>query len=489
MRVENRLRCWVLVLGNVDYMIRAVIFGIAAVLMTNVIAAPVMARDGDDEEPPVFRQLDPNEIDVSDVEIFGSDSGPVYGERLATDEATETPEQEDVADVIYELATGPRLDPRPRRMDVAEVELFDPSADEAPAPVVIAEVIEEPAPEEMKQVEEDLYAEAEALFQSLHENDIDISGVEIFDIGSNSTEVASEIPVVDEQVTAEVTAAVPTPRPTQTSPAEETITATPTVRPEAETNPVQLTEALDPEVSPTLAPNTPAPATDTIDVADVEIFSGEEDPKADEIEAREQAAELFAGADEAIAANNDDTDEFEIATALPTPTSPGRNSSVVDRSVGDRSERGHGFGSGAFPGLYSGVGVANGMRLELETNGLNVRGWLVDSAGQVFTIGGEIATLDGHAQAAVVSDSAAIGYLDLHLTNLGLGALYVPLRENLSPVVEDAKRYEFLRAMSSEAQTALAMERAERLEILASQPSQDRRRRRVVWQEEEDVWD
>ena len=473
---------------------RLVLFGIVAGLMAAVIWAPASARADDYDEAPVFRQLDPNDVDVSDVEIFGRDSGPVYGQRLAIDEPEEPAMPEETTPTVFAINASPAFDPRMVRarvsapgqpMDVAEVEIYDPSADEQaaiepedvptprpdPAPVEVAAVEFELEPvEELAQIEEterDLYAQAEDLFRELHDNDIDISGVEIYglDTDDDSSAASTEMAVV-----------APSPSPT----------ITPVVTPNVDVEP---SPAMRPDQPPTQLAGADRPVTveqDRMDVAEVEIFELEQDPKSDEVEAREEAAALFAGAEDVIEQDQDDDSSYEMASVR-NPAGPVPD--VIDRSVGNREDRNSGFDSGAFQGLFSGVGVASGMRLDLEINGPNVHGWLIDSTGQVFTVGGEIATMDGHAQAAVVSDSAAIGYLDLQLTNLGLGALYVPLRDDMSPIVADAREYEFLRAMSAEAQAALAVGRAERLEILASQPNRDLRRRQVIWQEEDDPWD
>ncbi len=174
------------------------------------------------------------------------------------------------------------------------------------------------------------------------------------------------------------------------------------------------------------------PAEDGPDVSGVAIIDGglEFDPKAAALEAYEMAS------------------LGPTATLPPEPAQP--NVPLPN------------YDSGAFSGVYGGVGQARGMRLEIDLSGQALTGWFVDSSGQVFSIEGELSAEDGRARAAVVSAETAVGFLDLRLTNLGMAALFVPLAEDLTPMVSAARDYEFLRALSSEAQTALDASRSAR---------------------------
>jgi len=116
----------------------------------------------------------------------------------------------------------------------------------------------------------------------------------------------------------------------------------------------------------------------------------------------------------------------------------------------------------AYSGIFSGVGIAEGMRLRLELADSNLDGWFLDSSGQNFRVDGQLTNMDGRAQAVVISASIPVGYFDLQLTNLGMTALFVPLSEDMTPITGDARQYEFLRTLSDAALSALEAERAAR---------------------------
>jgi hypothetical protein len=120
------------------------------------------------------------------------------------------------------------------------------------------------------------------------------------------------------------------------------------------------------------------------------------------------------------------------------------------------------FTSAAYAGLFTGVGLAEGMRLQIDLNDTALTGWFLDSSGQNFRIDGQLANEEGRAQAVVISGGVPIGYMNLQLTNLGLTSLFVPLDEALAPIPGDARQYEFLRTLSPAAQSALEAERAAR---------------------------
>jgi hypothetical protein len=153
-------------------------------------------------------------------------------------------------------------------------------------------------------------------------------------------------------------------------------------------------------------------------------------------------------------------DEFEMAGV--------DNPAVVtlpDNATGESempSQPRQQFDSSAYTGLFTGVGIAEGMRLQLNLADRSLNGSFVDRRGQTFRIDGQLTEEEGHAQAMVISAGAPIGYMNLQLTNLGVTSLFVPLDENLSPQTASARQYEFLRTLSPAAQSRLEAERAAR---------------------------
>jgi len=120
------------------------------------------------------------------------------------------------------------------------------------------------------------------------------------------------------------------------------------------------------------------------------------------------------------------------------------------------------FDSTAYAGYFTGVGIADGMQLQIYLSGQALSGSFVDRRGQNFRIDGQLADEEGRAQAMVISSGTPIGYMNLQLTNLGLTSLFVPLDENLTPQSASARQYEFLRTLSPAAQSRLEAERAAR---------------------------
>jgi len=132
------------------------------------------------------------------------------------------------------------------------------------------------------------------------------------------------------------------------------------------------------------------------------------------------------------------------------------------------------FNSSAYTGLFTGVGIADGMRLQLNLTDASLSGTFIDRGGRNFRVDGQLTNEEGRAQALVVSAGQPVGYMDLQLTNLGLTSLFVPLDETRTPQTASARQYEFLRTLSPAAQSALEAERAARE---ASQGDVDRSRR------------
>ncbi len=169
------------------------------------------------------------------------------------------------------------------------------------------------------------------------------------------------------------------------------------------------------------------------------------------------AARVDPKAPSGLVAGEDD--EFDLAALPPQPDPtlaprPGQQETANSGST---------FDSRAFRGTFSGIGGGEGMRLELATLGMELDGWFVDSAGQVFEVDGEFTSLEGDAQAAIVNAGQMVGFMELHLTNLGLSALYIPLMDG-EPMITAARQYEFLRALSGEAQSGIENSRSQREE-------------------------
>ncbi len=482
------------------------------------------AEDRDTEEPalrdeagPLFRPLSEDEVDISDVEIFGEGSAPVFGTPMAAPMTTPQAETIPEVDPVQEPTARPA--PRPAGvasapdapsyeglsadsnsffggedegvLDIADAKLIDPLAEDTQNAAALgaldttSDPIANREPERVESFEPplDAFAEAEAYLQALNQDDIDISGVEIFGLDRPVTESAAP---------------------------EGTPHASPRLSPQ-----VADAAAVEPQPSPMLSPSVEAgndievamidPAEDSL--ASVEIFDPDAEPQSAEERASEEAPVEYTNAvpyeqdpslDPDFDPKAEDLEAQQRALGLLDDTGPSYNETyetaslhdpsarvpdVVDRSVdagGDEV-----FSSEAFPGNYAGVGTARGMQLELSATGPGIRGWFIDTSGQVFSLDGELVDHQGHAQAAVVSDAVAIGYLDMQLTNLGLGALFVPLADDMSPIVSDARQYEFLRALSPEAQAALAAQRAARQEELVDEPEPRRVRRQSVFDEDD----
>ena len=113
------------------------------------------------------------------------------------------------------------------------------------------------------------------------------------------------------------------------------------------------------------------------------------------------------------------------------------------------------------------------------TDNFVLAGSFTDSTGQIFEVNGELANQSGRAQAAVLSGQSMVGFLELQLTNLGLGALFVPLDDNQTPLVGAAVQYEFLRSLSPEALAGLEEERALREEGHAEREREEQYQPRV----------
>ncbi len=181
---------------------------------------------------------------------------------------------------------------------------------------------------------------------------------------------------------------------------------------------------------------------------------GPPEPAPPPLEVTEPAIEFDLLTDEA----ETDADSFDLAS-LPDPT--GAAEPELEEVVPQEPPQ---FSSLAYSGLYTGVGLADGMRLQLSLEDGALNGWFVDSSGQGFRVNGELATNEGRAQAVVISSDTPIGYMDMQLTNLGLTALFVPLSEDMAPITTASRQYEFLRALSRAAQDALEAERVAREE-------------------------
>lgn len=143
------------------------------------------------------------------------------------------------------------------------------------------------------------------------------------------------------------------------------------------------------------------------------------------------------------------------------------------------------FDSTAYTGFFTGVGIADGMQIQIYLSGQALSGSFVDRRGQTFRIDGQLTEEEGRAQAMVISSGAPIGYMNLQLTNLGLTSLFVPLDENLTPQSASARQYEFLRTLSPAARARLEAERAAREATLGDGRTPEYRRPTFPESEEE----
>lgn len=218
---------------------------------------------------------------------------------------------------------------------------------------------------------------------------------------------------------------------------------------------------IDPQTDEAVAEIEPEPATDDPfhlpasayvgpgpDISGVEIFVPEGLASAPEDNTSEAA--------ETISAEG----EMEMASAAePRNIIPPY---VITEEPEEPSRPPQQFDSTAYTGYFTGVGIADGMQLQIYLSGQAITGSFVDRRGQTFRIDGQLAEEEGRAQAMVISSGAPIGYMNLQLTNLGLTSLFVPLDENLTPQSASARQYEFLRTLSPAARSRLEAERAAR---------------------------
>jgi|GEM_PF-1937001 len=226
---------------------------------------------------------------------------------------------------------------------------------------------------------------------------------------------------------------------------------------------------IDPQTDEVVATTEPEPASDDPfslpasaydapgpDISGVEIFVPGDlavtpEPETDSVELVQTAP-----AEETVAPD----DEVEMASAAEPRVAFPPVASVEEPE--EPSAPPQQFDSTAYTGYFTGVGIADGMQLQIYLSGQALSGSFVDRRGQTFRIDGQLTEEEGRAQAMVISSGAPIGYMNLQLTNLGLTSLFVPLDENLTPQSASARQYEFLRTLSPAARSRLEAERAAR---------------------------
>lgn len=238
---------------------------------------------------------------------------------------------------------------------------------------------------------------------------------------------------------------------------------------------------IDQQADEVVAANEPEPAVDDPfhlpasgyegpgpDISGVEIFVPEELASAPE-PAESETPEITPA-----------EDEVEVASVAEPRVVLPPVASIEEPSVPPQQ-----FDSTAYTGFFTGVGIADGMQMQIYLSGQALSGSFVDRRGQTFRIDGQLTEEEGRAQAMVISSGAPIGYMNLQLTNLGLTSLFVPLDENLAPQSASARQYEFLRTLSPAARARLEAERAAREATLGDGRTPEYRRPTFPESEEE----